>query len=53
MGTLCLLIIGLLGVSKKDLFFGYELSFLAESGCREGSVSYVSSMVDKFDNMYN
>ena len=46
-----MLLNGLLGVSKKDLFLDYELSFLAESGCRDNA--QVGDMVNKFKKMFD
>lgn len=50
-GTICFLINALLGVSEKDLFLDYELSFLSSAGTLDAPV--VSKMISEYQNMYN
>ena len=50
-GTLMFLIEGLCGVSKSDLFFEYELSFLGRIG--GGASANVPTMMNYVDEMYD
>ena len=50
-GTVAFLINALLGVSREDLTRDYELSFLSEGGCSDGSRS--QNMLPNLDNIYN
>ena len=51
-GTIVFLINSLLGVSEQDLLLDYELSFMSESGCRDGQSpaammdAYITEMID-------
>ncbi|MBQ1211013.1 MAG: tyrosine-protein phosphatase, partial [Clostridia bacterium] len=49
-GTILFLIEGLCGVSKEDLFFEYELSFLGRIG---GNGANVAQLMNEVDKMYN
>ena len=50
-GTMCLLINGLLGVSKEDLFMDYELTYFSKIGCSDEVGA--NGMVDMFERTYN
>lgn len=50
-GTIAFLINALLGVSREDLTRDYELSFLSEGGCSDGSRS--QNMLPNLDNIYD
>ena len=49
-GTILFLLEGLCGVSKEDLFFEYELSFLGRIG---GNGANVTQLMNEVDKMYN
>lgn len=50
-GTMCMLINGLLGVSKEDLFLDFELSFFSVDGCKNAASA--SQMINHFNTTYN
>lgn len=51
-GTLALLINGLLGVEKEDLYLDYELSFLSRTGSMDGATAR-TLMSGAFDGLYS
>lgn len=50
-GNVCMLLSGLLGVSKKDIFLDYELSFFSSTGCADKST--VEHLVTQLESTYN
>ena len=52
-GTLAFCLNALLGVSKKNLFMDYEMSFFSVSGCYSSSVFTSKYYVNQLTGMYN
>ena len=50
-GTLALLLQGLCGMSKEDIYIDYELSFFSARGCLDGTLPSV--MLNQFNMLYN
>ena len=52
-GTLCMLISGLCGVSKSDIYLDYEMSFLSEIGSTNDNLTTNKMVSQNFTDLYN